>query len=57
MQSQEATCRLTQPTLIAIVEKVALTSDDAARKRLFEMYFVADSKPPRCITKVKQHII
>ena len=50
MQSQEATCRLTRPELIAISEKIALTPDDAARKRLFEMYFVADSKPPRCIT-------
>ena len=50
MQSQEATCRLTRPELIAILKDIDVTTDDATRKRMFERYFVADSNPPRCIT-------
>ena len=50
MQSQEATCRRTRPELDAILKDIAETPDDAIRKRKFELYFVADSKPPRCIT-------
>ena len=50
MQSQEATCRRTRPELDAILKDIDVTTDDATRKRMFERYFVADSKPPRCIT-------
>jgi hypothetical protein len=50
MQSKEVTCRRTRSELDGILKDIALTSDDAARKRMFDMYFVPDSHPPRCIT-------
>ena len=51
MQSQETTCRRTRPELDAIRDSCGYKDDggpvDVGK---FKTYFVADSKPPRCIT-------